>query len=144
MAYLLWLILHTCRLRCDRSVPCGSCTKKGEIVSCEYAITDQTRRDGTRSFFKTSEAQIRLQKLEDMVTELLESSGKELNADNDRTSRTNGTADKQPKSLSTRASPHSYQSPVKGHLDYDGSEVNYLGATHWATILENVHSPVIG
>lgn len=25
-----------------------------------------------------------------------------------------------------------------GHLDVQGSEINYVGATHWATILENV------
>ncbi len=107
-------------------------------------MNDLTRRDGTRSIPKTSEAQPRLQKLEEMVTGLLESSGKELEADNDRRSRTSGTANKQSQSLSIRASPHTHQSPVKGHLDYDGSEVNYLGATHRATILETVRSPVFG
>lgn len=107
-------------------------------------MTEQVRHDGTRRDFKTSEAQIRLQKLENMVTGLLDSSGKEFDADKDRASCTNSMADEQFKSLFVRASPRKYHAPVKGHLDYDGSEVNYLGATHWATILENVHGPLIG
>lgn len=106
-------------------------------------MTEEIGRDGTRSISRTSEAQIRLQKLEDMVTGLLESSGKELNADDDRKSCTYGTADKQSRNPAVRASSREYQSPVKGHLDYDGSEVNYLGATHWATVLENVSGRLV-
>ena len=35
-------------------------------------------------------------------------------------------------------SPESSREFSRGHLDQSGLESNYVGATHWATILENV------
>lgn len=41
--------------------------------------------------------------------------------------------------LSFQSPPHTNETLVRGHLDYNGSEIKYLGATHWETILENVN-----
>lgn len=40
--------------------------------------------------------------------------------------------------LSIQSPPQTPKTSAGGHLDCNGSELNYLGATHWATILENV------
>lgn len=40
--------------------------------------------------------------------------------------------------LSVDSPPRGYDTPIRGHLDHQGAETNYRGATHWASILENV------
>jgi hypothetical protein len=55
----------------------------------------------------------------------------------------NATVDQRLKGLSVHRSPQAPESSLSsgGHLDIHGSETNYLGATHWIAILENVGIP---
>jgi hypothetical protein len=89
-----------------------------------------------------AKAQARLQKLEDMVTMLMQS--------NHGTDRRNGQptpasaeTSTGPAATSTAASSSCGPLPTpeahsNGHLDVSGSETKYLGATHYLSILENV------
>ena len=133
-----YLISHSHRLRCDRQVPCTSCTKRGDTTSCSYSMGSHTRRDRPDGGSKASEAQLRLQKLEEMVTGLMQTSQKVPESIGDQRSRSNATVDQRLEDLSVHTSPENPETSIRGHLDYHGSETNYLGATHWATILENV------
>lgn len=95
----------------------------------------QLRREKHRNGTKTSEAQVRLQKLENIVTGLMQNPQKLAAQYRDQSSGGNATVDQRLKNLSVQDSS---ESTVRGHLDYYGSETDYRGATHWATILENV------
>jgi hypothetical protein len=95
------------------------------------------RRD---EVLRTSEAQIRLQKLEEMVTTLMQRSGEGSEGLNAKTSSSSKTVEQSISNLSVDGSPYPSNGASGGHWDVKGSEVNYLGATHWSTILENVGS----
>lgn len=127
------------RLRCDRQTPCTSCRRKGDTSSCIYSTNLATgprssngghdrNRDGTRA----SEAQQRLQKLEQMVAQLAHSN------------QSSGTVESSgPESLKRRErslqEQEQYQEQDRsGYLESDGLRTMYRGATHWASILENV------
>ena len=126
------------RLKCDRQAPCTSCSKRGEAGSCNYISGGRNgheRPDGGGS--KSSEAQLRLQRLEEMVTSLMQipdiSNGHVLAHHASVAQRLNG--------LSVHGKQRAFETSAEGHLDIHGSETNYLGATHWAAILENVSIP---
>ena len=129
---------RTCRLKCDRQTPCGSCIKRGDASSCSQSQNNPNgdlRRE-TRS--RDSEAHSRLQKLEQMVTGLMQTPKKDpidrnKNVDSDGT-----TLDKNLNDLSVNNVEENSAKFSSGHLELNGCEMNYLGGTHWATILENV------
>jgi hypothetical protein len=103
------------------------CSKRGDGASCMYPSPQRAEHDeGPRS----SEAQLRLRKLEEMVNSLIqhkpgsESPGREHPL-------TDPVADS-----SLDLPP---DGPTGGQLkNNNGSESNYLGATHWQAILQNV------
>lgn len=45
--------------------------------------------------------------------------------------------------LSIHNPSQSTETPTGGHLSIDDSETNYLGATHWEAILENVSALLV-
>lgn len=131
------------RLKCDRQRPCSSCVKRGDGTPCTYAgaLKDNRNRHVES---KGSEAQLRLQKLEEMVTSLMQNT-------NDRSGHganlLSNIAMTPPEMIdpSLKASPHSSSNEVpdtfltsKGHLDDNDSGSRYLGATNWTTVLQNV------
>ena len=102
-----------------------------------------------RDVSKISEAQARLQKLEEIVTLLVqtrkESTGAESHVLSSRLeARTSEDSNGQQAASTSASSQAALLNPKStkrnGHLAIKGSEANYLGATHWATILENVCS----
>lgn len=101
-----------------------TCQKKGDISACFYesdAVIAPTQRDGN---FKNSEAQLRLQKLEAMVTSLMQAPQ-------------NASASNVPSS-GIRSMQEVSKASTGGHLDENGAETSYVGCTHWTTVLENV------
>jgi hypothetical protein len=117
------------RLKCDRQMPCDSCVRKGEPVVCTYSSEAPRHRRTRDDIQRASEAQLRLQRLEEMVTTLMDSNESSSAAPNDALS------DKL--SIRSLTTPRNWNS-CPGHLDVSGSEARYLGATHWESILENV------
>ncbi|KUJ13323.1 uncharacterized protein LY89DRAFT_785050 [Mollisia scopiformis] len=106
----------TCRLKklkCDRQKPCGSCSRGGHRATCDYVTRGESRHKDKET--SGSEANARLRRLEEMVQGLIQESG----------------LAKQ----STYASP---RVSAGEHLR-QGTEVSYIGATHWEAILESIH-----
>lgn len=125
------------RLKCDRQSPCTSCSKRGDPALCSYdndVPSKSTRRQGPTI---AAEAQVRLQRLEEMVTSLMQAPKEDSARPIDDTSFHIGNSDQQ-SAVSTNNSHRLFKVPSGGHLDTQGSETNYVGATHWATVLENV------
>jgi hypothetical protein len=119
------------RLKCDRQVPCATCANNGIGPSCHYAARptngSERRDDGLRN----SEAHLRLQKLEEMVTSLMQKTGAGFEGSKSNTNPSNGTIEQSIGSLSVDSSPYPFNRTSNGHLDYQGG-------THWSAILENV------
>ncbi|KAK8215192.1 hypothetical protein M8818_002203 [Zalaria obscura] len=75
---------------------------------------------------RAAEAQIRLQRLEDMVATLVQ--GPQRNS-----------ADTTPsKGLPTPDSLQTTEPSPAGHLEVHGTETSYIGPTHWTTVMENI------
>ena len=133
------------RLKCDRQVPCSSCAKRGryDAASCTYSSGNRNER-GKRDRAgesKNAEAHLRLQKLEDMVTGLLQSSSEGSESTGDIAHANGQPVDQNLADLSLDSSLRKIESSgARGHLDISRSETKYLGATHWTAILENVSS----
>ncbi|KIW62391.1 hypothetical protein PV04_10571 [Phialophora macrospora] len=93
-----------------------------------------------------SKAQAQLQRLEAMVTMLMQTSQGTVVQESQRTvpSMESSTdvppASTKPNAISpsTKASFSASEALTNGHLDIRGTETKYLGATHWAAILENI------
>jgi hypothetical protein len=112
--------------KCDRSQPCSNCTKRGDSANCNYSYVVPQKTPKPRS--TNDVAASRLQKLEDMV---------------------NGLMHAGPMSNPIITPPDSSASPridtlthadvsAGGHLSRQGTQVNYIGGTHWASILESI------
>ena len=117
-----------------------ACSRRGDGESCSYTNINKDKPIG-HGASRATEASSRLQKLELMVTSLMHA---DKNGTKDGTFHsTNGSVDERLEDLSIE--PPSFKSlrySVRGHLDVHGSEIQYVGATNWQTILENVsYSP---
>ena len=84
----------------------------------------------------TSEAQLRLQKLEQLVTSLIQTT-RDVDDRTEKISHHAATVDQRLGDLSFQSSPEASKNS-SGYLDIHESETHYLGVTHWKTILENV------
>ena len=73
-----------------------SCSKRGEEASCTYSNIEKPGRDRRDCGYRDSEAQLRLQKLEDMVTSLVRANEESPNSHSDRMSLNNFTSDRTP------------------------------------------------
>ena len=139
------LSCDACRLRklkCDRQTPCAPCSKRGDAASssCNYSKINKDGGNASNrpTFSNRSEAQFRLQKLEEMVTGLMQASS---SSSPHSSSSDSATIDRQMEDLSVsfQTIPDRSELSPKGHLDTHGLERCYQGATHWTTILENIH-----
>lgn len=122
------------KLKCDRRAPCSACSKRGptNAASCNYFGSDRKDRSRhDRAMDSKIEAHIRLQKLEEMVTGILQTTNK-CHDNAEDVYPTSRTADQTLESLSldnpSEAAEGSFGS--RGHLEVNGSETTYAGATH--------------
>lgn len=104
------------KLKCNKGHPCENCLKRNEGDACVYgktspAVPVSTRKDESRS--STLKAQERLNRLEDLVRSMVESS-----ESNDR-------------------KPANSTIPTLTRAAADGG--SYVGATHWSAILEHIN-----
>jgi hypothetical protein len=119
------------RLKCDRQVPCTTCAKNGIESSCNYAARAANGHERRDEESRASEAHVRLQKLEEMVTSLMQRTADGPGGPNSDRSPSSGTIEQSIGSLRVDRTPHSINGHSKSHSDYQGG-------THWSTILENV------
>lgn len=78
-----------------------------------------------------------------MIASLIQTAGDGSQNRTEETALYSGTVDQPLKNLSIQSSPRISKAPLGGLLSTHGSETNYLGATHWATILQNVSAPLV-
>ncbi|KAI5855050.1 fungal-specific transcription factor domain-containing protein [Durotheca rogersii] len=141
------LLCRTRKVKCDRQQPCERCVKSGEANFCEYAPrasrkprTDSRPPADVRSRHEPMSRpvlQVRLQKLEEMVNGLIYTSrGREHTLDTPSSSDQRTEAE----TRSDLSSPPSLAQPCGSLLPTSlGGERSYVGATHWASILESIH-----
>ena len=120
-----------------------SCSKRGDAASCNYSNGNQNGRDRRDNGSRTSEAQLRLQKLEQMVTSLMQTTKEGSGNRSERKPYYNATLDQRLEDLSVNSLRQNFEASSGGYLDINGSETNYHGATHWAAILDNVSLPLV-
>ncbi|CAD0109657.1 unnamed protein product [Aureobasidium uvarum] len=125
------LSCSTCRdrkLKCDRQRPCSSCIKRGESSTCEYTSVAVKQKPKPRSV-NSDAAASRLQRLEDMVNGLMHTAP-----------MSNFVVTPPSSSISPQIDTPAYSEvSAGGHLSQQGTQVNYIGGTHWASILESIH-----
>lgn len=136
-------------MKCDRQQPCERCIKSGEAAFCEYA--PRAARKPRSEARPPAEArprqealsrpvlQVRLQKLEEMVNGLVyTTSQRETQMDTPSTSSDQRTEAETRSDLSTPPSSLGGNNPGPNILT-SHTESSYVGATHWASILESIH-----
>ncbi|RVD87292.1 uncharacterized protein DFL_001534 [Arthrobotrys flagrans] len=149
------------KLKCDRQHPCTACNKRGEGSACTFTATT-IGSNGTGSAgitkpsssatadAKRSEAQAKLQKLEEIVQQLIQSGAVVSKPGDNRntTNRTNREATQSrtrtddnegddPQDESTSGHKGRQQAPV--FMCYNEANGGYVGATHWAALLEQIN-----
>lgn len=135
-------------MKCDRQQPCERCVKSGEANFCEYAPRAARKPRGSEprtqpeARFKPEAVskpalQTRLQKLEEMVNGLVSSAAfAEQSLNTPSSSDHRNEAD----TRSDLSSPPSLSAPSTSvHAGTRTGEGNYVGNTHWASILESIH-----
>ena len=115
-----------------------SCSKRGEDNSCTYSNPEKLGRDKRDCGYRDSEAQLRLQRLEKMVTSLIQTNEKSTENRSDKTSFHNKTDDEISDHASVHRSPQTSESASEGVLNMKPPETVYVNATHWTAILKNV------
>ncbi|OTA70457.1 hypothetical protein K449DRAFT_393455 [Hypoxylon sp. EC38] len=141
------LLCRTRKVKCDRQQPCERCVKSGEANFCEYAprASRKARTDSRPQVDPRSRnepmsrpvLQVRLQKLEEMVNGLVYTTrNREPALD------TPSSSDQRTETTETRSdlsSPPSLAPSGGPLLPTTLGEHNYVGATHWASILDSIH-----
>ena len=126
------------RLRCDRQIPCACCSRRGDAASCTYSNSESIGCDKRDHHSRDSEVQIRLQKLEKMVTSLIPNSEEGSEGLREKSFLRRGRCDHDIDNGSASSSRQVPKSSLEGHLDMKSQGKGYVNATHWTTILENV------
>ena len=129
------------RLKCDRQSPCVSCSKREDEASCTYSNNEKLGHDSRKCNNKDSEAQFRLQKLEKMVSSLIQKNEEGSESCSNNTSRHNGTSGSNFDDASSDSSPQSSEPSSRRTLNLNVPEKGYVNATHWTAILDNVGGP---
>ncbi|KAK6346123.1 hypothetical protein TWF730_010454 [Orbilia blumenaviensis] len=145
------------KLKCDRQHPCTACNKRGEGSACTFSAATGNSGTGAGGITKPSgsgtadskrsEAQAKLQKLEEIVQQLIQS-GAVVSKPGDSRNTTNGK-NKEDTELTSQpnnneggedesAGPEKRkQAPVL--MCYNEASGGYVGATHWAALLEQIN-----
>ena len=118
-----------------------SCLKREDGQSCTYSSAERLGRERSDYGDRDSEAQLRLQKLEEMVTSLIQTNKEGSESRSDKVSSHSGMGDQDRDDVSDYRSPQPSVSSMRTHLSINGTEKEYVNNTHWTAILENVSCP---
>ncbi|KAF3937568.1 hypothetical protein ABW19_dt0207317 [Dactylella cylindrospora] len=149
------LACRTRKLKCDRQQPCAACTKRGEGPSCTFnAAASVTATASTNSGVskpssnildpKKTEAQARLQKLEELVQQLIQSGAAFPSVNvhpnhataSSKSSEGSQGDDSNPPQLTPGSSDPATTPPVI--MCYNENNGSYAGATHWSALLDRI------
>ncbi|KAI8629964.1 hypothetical protein F5Y19DRAFT_65807 [Xylariaceae sp. FL1651] len=137
------LLCRTRKVKCDRQQPCERCIKSGEASFCEYAPRAARKPRGSEPRIQLEARpkqdavsrpvlQVRLQKLEEMVNGLVSTTVYPEHALNTPSNSDHRTE------ADTRSDLSSPPSMSMNATTRTG-EGNYVGGTHWVSILESIH-----
>ena len=129
------------RLKCDRQQPCTSCSKRGDDAACNYSTRARGRRNEREDTSRTSEANIRLKQLEQMVSSLMQQTTTTNTEPKERLhteEQSSNNFDQRMGDLSFEPTPPLSETTSEDRSDVQGSKTNYLGATNWTTVLDSV------
>jgi len=126
------------KLKCDRHKPhCSQCVKKGRGSSCNFLPAARKKQ--------TVSMQNRLQHLESLVKGVITGQSPSLEPVNDKPQRRNGKAPSISHSVAVATGvqdhdtdPTAVSLVSSGKVLLGSDESTYVGATHWAAILEDV------
>ena len=118
-----------------------SCLKRDDGQSCTYSSAERLGRERSDCGDRDSEAQLRLQKLEEMVTSLIQTNKEGSENPSEKASSHSGMGDQSHDEVSDYRSPRSSISSTRAHPSMSGTEKEYVNTTHWTAILENVSCP---
>ncbi|GAD96906.1 hypothetical protein AN7971.2 [Paecilomyces variotii No. 5] len=132
--------LNFTRLRCDRQHPCGACSRRGLIHSCNYATTSSPTPDAQRSVAprQASSLHDRISELESLVVTLMK--GQSLpSPPATRSPRPSSRADVYAESQRQKKSQDEAASPADpGTLELRDSRTSYVQSVHWEAILTKI------
>ena len=128
------------KLKCDRQKPqCLKCVKKGRASSCTFLPAAQRKQ--------TVSMQNRLKHLESLVKGVITGQSPSAEAVNDKSVHRNGKAPSISYSVAVATVGPCHDADVtaistqpSGKVLLGSDESTYVGATHWAAILEDVRS----
>ncbi|KAG9258563.1 uncharacterized protein F5Z01DRAFT_202367 [Emericellopsis atlantica] len=118
---------RTRRLKCDRSLPCESCSKRDKAASCHYA-PNAIRSTTKRNAGKPRNMVDRLDDLETLLSSLVPGARPPKTHDSERIQSPESAAPSA--NRLTPETPHLQQSE-------DGN-VSYIDPSHWQSILEDI------
>ncbi|KAN0099272.1 Fungal specific transcription factor domain containing protein [Hyaloscypha variabilis] len=126
------------KLKCDRQKPhCSQCVKKGRGSSCNFLPAARKKQ--------TVSMQTRLQHLESLVKGVITGQSPSIEPVNDKPQRRNGKATSISDSVAVATEvqdhgigPTAVSSVSSGKVLLGSDESTYVGATHWAAILEDI------
>ena len=127
------------KLKCDRQQPCSQCIRRGRATQCTFAATE--RRKPVVSL------QNRLKHLENLVKDAMTAQNPAAQgalANSPGIPNGSGSASSGsvhiPSSLYGQDQANGQQTPESGQVLLSKGQT-YVGATHWAAILEDARTP---
>ncbi|KAJ9137748.1 Fungal transcriptional regulatory protein, N-terminal [Pleurostoma richardsiae] len=129
------------KLKCNRALPCDTCTKRGKDSLCQYAPNaDRTDRRNTKGGTMSE----RLKSLEDLISSL---AAKGVSADSamasastpehSTTGQTQMLKDSDAGSVTHSASTDDPPQALSGG-SLNSVQASYVDSSHWSSILENI------
>ena len=115
------------KLRCDRSHPCGACSRRG-LTHCNYATTSSSTLDAQRNLPQSTSLQGRISELESLVVTLMKGqspSSPDVVTEIRRRKNPQGEA----------ASPASDPGTLKMH---ESGTSSYVQSSHWEAVLTQI------
>ncbi|SCV30407.1 uncharacterized protein FFB14_03032 [Fusarium fujikuroi] len=124
------------KVRCDRQLPCKTCTNRGIGLSCTYELGGPSKSKGKVSVGD------RIQQLEELVRSLLAQQQQNTpDVDPDGLIRGHSSQTKPLQRNGSAESPASALSPSQPgsmRLSSHGVGASYVGSVHWAAVLDSI------
>lgn len=129
------------KLKCDRQTPCSQCVKKGRASLCTFPAPAARKRPAVTM-------QNRLMHLESLVKGVMTSQGPNVPSDSSSNSQTTTSPAVVPQFQSLNEVQGAFNDAListkddlsnsSGQVVLGPNESTYIGATHWAAILDDV------
>ena len=143
------------RLKCDRQLPCGNCTKRGVSSSCTFVHGNPgTKSTSVHKSSSTRDVQSQIQHLEELVISMMNKANKDPALKRTKKSPGQLTPTSQQSSSydrlsSSRTPERSLSAHEQLESDFHTSaetfgrismedHTSYVGQSHWTAILDNV------